>query len=98
MADLSGAEIALSAYLKTIDGNKTAKEQDMRDFFLSLAQSWRSHIRKDAIIQHNDSDPHPFDEYRINGTVKNMDIFYEVFDIKEGAPMYLAPQKRVHIW
>jgi predicted metalloendopeptidase len=46
----------------------------------------------------NDSDPHPIGEYRTNGTIKNMDTFYEAFDIKKGDPMYIAPEARVRLW
>ena len=94
MADLSGAEITFRAYLKV----KKATNQDKRNFFINFAKTWREHKRKGAIIRQNNSDPHPLGEYRINGTVKNMDVFYEIFNIKKDDPMYLAPEKRVHIW
>ena len=46
----------------------------------------------------NDSNAHPEAKYRINSTVKNMDAFYKAFDVKKGDGMYLAPEKRVHVW
>ena len=35
---------------------------------------------------------------RATQPLKNVDAFYEVFDVKEGDGMYLAPEERVRIW
>jgi putative endopeptidase len=43
-------------------------------------------------------DPHSPSEFRINGVVKNIDIFYKIFNIKKSDKMYLPPNKRVSIW
>ena len=37
-------------------------------------------------------------EYWTGGTIRNMDAFYEAFDVKEGDGMYLPPEERVEIW
>ena len=37
-------------------------------------------------------------EFRVNGIVRNVDRFYDAFDVHEGDAMYLAPDQRVHIW
>ena len=34
---------------------------------------------------------------RVNGTVREMDEFYEAFGITDGK-MYISPQNRIHIW
>ena len=31
-------------------------------------------------------------------TVRNLDAWYEVFGVKPGQPLYLAPAERVRIW
>jgi len=98
IADLSGSEIALKAYLKITDSKKVPRKEALQDFFIQIAKTWRTKYRKQAIIMHNDSDSHPIGEYRANGTIKNMDTFYEAFDIKKGDPMYIAPENRVHLW
>ena len=43
-------------------------------------------------------DPHSPDEFRVNGVVRNIDEFYEAFDVSEGDALYLAPEERVRIW
>ncbi|MBG9981878.1 hypothetical protein HZY86_01970 [Aerococcaceae bacterium DSM 111020] len=44
------------------------------------------------------SDPHAPEQLRTDMPAMNMDPFYEAFDIKEGDPMYLAPEDRFDFW
>jgi len=98
IADLSGCEISLKSYLKSAHENKIPRKEALQTFFKQIAKTWRAAYRSQAVIMHNDTDPHPLGEYRTNGTLKNMDAFYEAFDIKEGDAMYLPPEDRVQIW
>lgn len=43
------------------------------------------------------TDNHAPGSLRVNGSVREMDEFYEAFDITDGK-MYITPQKRIHIW
>ncbi|MBT8145019.1 MAG: hypothetical protein KJO55_09980, partial [Gammaproteobacteria bacterium] len=36
--------------------------------------------------------------YRVNGIVRNMDTFYDAFDVQPGDELYLPPEQRVRIW
>lgn len=67
-------------------------------FFMSWATVWRTLIREDALRTQVKTDPHSPGIYRATQPLKNIDAFYEAFDIKEGDAMYLAPEKRVRIW
>ena len=67
-------------------------------FFMSWATVWRTLTREDALETQIKTDPHSPGLYRATQPLKNIDAFYEAFDIKEGDPMYLAPEKRVRIW
>jgi putative endopeptidase len=67
-------------------------------FFMSWATVWRTLSRPDALETQIKTDPHSPGIYRATQPLKNIDAFYEAFDIKEGDPMYLAPEKRVRIW
>ena len=96
-ADLSGTEIALRAYLRTLKDDKQ-KAEGIKDFFIHFGKTWRSKSHPKRLIMLNDVDGHPVAEYRINGTLKNMDPFVKAFDVKKGDGMYLAPEKRVHVW
>ena len=50
------------------------------------------------MIQRLATDPHSPAEFRCNQVVKNIDIYYEAFDVSESDEMYLAPKDRVVIW
>lgn len=67
-------------------------------FFMSWATVWRTLIREDALRSQITTDPHSPGYNRATQPLKNVDAFYEVFDVKEGDGMYLAPEERVRIW
>lgn len=98
IADLSGAEIALSAYMKVTLKKGVSKDKALKAFFSQIAQTWRSVYREQVLIRLIDADPHPTSEFRTNGTLENMDVFYETYEIKKGDSMYLEPSKRIKIW
>ncbi len=67
-------------------------------FFMSWATVWRTLSRDEALRNQVKTDPHSPGKVRAVQPLLNIDSFYEAFDIKEGDPMYLAPEKRVRIW
>lgn len=95
LADLGGMSLAFQGLQKNL-GGKTTKEQRTA-FFSSWANVWKSKETKASIIQALASDPHAPPSFRGN-LVKNVDAFYETFDLKEGDPMYLPKEKRVQMW
>ena len=44
------------------------------------------------------TDPHSPGEARCNGPIVNIDAWYEAFHVKPGDAMFVAPDKRIHIW
>ncbi len=94
-----GAYDGLQLYFKEngrpdkIDGF-TAEQR----FFMSWTTVWRTLSRPNALEMQIKTDPHSPGIYRAIQPLKNIDAFYEAFDIKEGDSMYLAPEKRVRIW
>jgi len=67
-------------------------------FFMSWATVWRTKARDEALKNQVKVDPHSPGRFRATEPLKNVDAFYEAFDIKEGDPMYVAPENRVRIW
>lgn len=67
-------------------------------FFMSWATVWRTLTREDALRTQIKTDPHSPGIYRATQPLKNIDAFYDAFDINEGDGMYLAPEDRVRIW
>lgn len=101
IGDLGGTAIALRAYELSLDGNEAPIIDGMTGaerFFLGLAQVWRSKYRDEAIELQVKSDPHSPAYFRVNGVVRNIDAFYEAFDVNPGDTHYLAEDERVRIW
>jgi endothelin-converting enzyme/putative endopeptidase len=100
IADLGGLAAAYDAYRETLKGAGTAKDGDFsgdQQFFISYAQSHRSHARDAALRRQVMTDEHSPWEYRAD-MVRNIDAWYGAFGVKAGEKLYLAPQDRVRIW
>jgi predicted metalloendopeptidase len=101
IGDLGGLSIALVAYRIAL-GDNPAPVLDgltgLQRVFYGWAQAWRSKARDEEKIRRLAIDPHSPPEFRCNGTVRNIDAFYEAFDIRPGDALYLAPESRVRIW
>ncbi|CAM1358131.1 Endothelin-converting protein [Tenacibaculum litopenaei] len=67
-------------------------------FFLSWGTIWRTKMRDEALKNRIMTDTHAPGMYRAYMPLKNVDAFYEAFDVKEGDNMYLKPEDRVRIW
>lgn len=67
-------------------------------FFMSWATVWRTLAREDALRTQVKTDPHSPGHIRATQPLKNVDAFYQAFDIKEGDPMFLPVDQRVSIW
>ena len=45
-----------------------------------------------------ETDPHSPPYFRINGPVRNLDAWYDAFDVTPDDDLYLPPEERVRIW
>jgi len=100
IADVAGLAAAYDAYHASLKG----KEAPMIDglsgdqrFFISFAQIWASKMREQAMRARIATNGHAPAQYRAL-TVRNMDAWYQAFQVKKGDKLYLAPDKRVKIW
>jgi predicted metalloendopeptidase len=66
-------------------------------FFLSHAQIWRWKYRENAMRQQLVTGPHSPGNFRPYVS-RNLDPWYQAFDVKPGQAMYLPPEQRVRIW
>lgn len=101
IADLGGLQLALDAFKQTEayqSGRAIAGQTPLQRFFLAYAFSFAGNIRDEKLATQLLSDTHSPAPARINLIVRNLDAFYEAFDLKPGDPMYLAPADRVRIW
>jgi putative endopeptidase len=101
IGDLGGLAIAYTALENTLKGKKTELidgfTQEQR-FFLSYAQVWRRNVRPERLRMQLKTDPHSPAEYRVNGSLPNLQAFYDAFGCGETGAMYLSPGKRAMIW
>jgi putative endopeptidase len=101
IGDLSGLEISFKAYKYSLQGQEAPVIDgwtgDQR-FFLAYAQAWRGKSRPEEIRRRIATDPHSPDEFRCNQIVRNLDAFYQAFDVKPTDQMWLDPSQRVKIW
>jgi putative endopeptidase len=67
-------------------------------FFIAYAQSWRTHVRAEALKNRVTVDPHAPERWRTNGPLSNMPSFALAFDCKPGDPMVRSAALIPHIW
>ena len=99
IADLAGLGAAFDAYRLSLGkraADKAYVRQQDREFFIAFAQSWRTKM-SDANLRAQLTNDHAPEMYRI-ATARNMDAWYEAFDVRPGHRLYLEPSARVRIW
>ena len=94
IADLAGLNAALDAYHASLKDPSQAADQQ---FFIAYAESWRTKEREAALRRAIATDGHAPAQYRVD-TVRNLDAWYEAFDVQPGQGLYLKPEERVRIW
>lgn len=101
IADQGGLLVSHLAYLNSLNGKTPAPIDGFTNeqrFYLGYATLWGQNIRPEEILRLTKIDPHSLGKWRVNAALRNIDTFYEAFDIKEGDPMYMMPAERVVIW
>lgn len=101
IADQGGLRIALTAYLNETKDSEPIEIDGftpLQRFYLAYANVWAENIREEEINVRTKTDPHSIGKLRVNATLRNLEPFFEAFDIKEGDPMWQAPEERVTIW
>ena len=89
LADISGVDCIL----------RLAKTNEERKELLeNYARVWACVSQKDGALAQLYSDVHSPAITRVNAVVALFDPFYEIYDVKEGDAMYVAPEERVTRW
>jgi predicted metalloendopeptidase len=99
-ADLAGLLVAHDAYRLSLKGKDDVIIGGLNGeqrFFLAFAKRWRKIQTETALRQQLKSDTHSPGEYR-SDTVRNVDAWYETYQIGPSDKLYLKPQDRVRIW
>jgi putative endopeptidase len=101
IADLGGLTLALDAYHASLGGKPAPVIDGLtgdQRVLLGWAQAWRGKVTDSYVKKQVVSDPHSPRQFRVNGVVHNIDAWYAAFGVKPGQKLYVAPDKRVHIW
>jgi putative endopeptidase len=104
IGDLGGLGIAYRAYLLSLKDNGGSEPAPIdglsakQRLFLSWAQAWRTKGRDEMVLQRLATDPHSPPEFRCNQIVRNIDAFYEAFDLSPEDALWLDQSQRVSIW
>lgn len=101
IGDLGGLSIALLAYQLSLNGQAAPVIDGLtgvQRVFYGWAQVWRTKSRVAEAIRRLAIDPHSPPEFRCNGVIRNIDAFYEAFEVSEGDALFLEPRRRVRIW
>ena len=101
IGDLGGLAIAWRAYQISLGGDESPVIDGLTSaqrFFFAWVQTWRQKSKKEEVERLLALDPHSPNEFRGNQIVRNIDEFYDAFDVTVGDAMWLEPAARVTIW
>ncbi|MGV8942251.1 MAG: M13 family metallopeptidase [Lysobacter sp.] len=101
IGDLGGLTIALEAYRRSLGGSEapviggfTGEQR----FFMGWAQVWRTLWRDDALRQQLVNGTHSPGHIRAFAPLRNIDAWYDAFDVTKADALWVAPEDRVRIW
>lgn len=101
IGDFGGLTVAFAAMERAL----AARPQPVIDgftpeqrFFLGWAQGWRELDRPEFLRFLVASDPHPPNQWRVNGPLSNMPEFKAAWGCKDSDPMVRPAASQPHIW
>jgi len=101
IGDVVGLQIAYKAYRLSLNGEEAPVIDGLtgdQRFFLGFAQIWRDMYRPEALRNRVMTANHPPSNFRLNNTVRQMNEWYEAFNVGPDHALYLPPEERVSIW
>lgn len=101
IADYGGVQISYQAFqqamkeqpLTVVDGFTPEQR-----FFLAYANVWAGNVRPEEVLKRTKTDPHSLGEWRVNGILPHIDVWYEVFDVQPTDSLFIGKEKRAVIW
>ncbi|MDR0489204.1 MAG: peptidase M13 [Propionibacteriaceae bacterium] len=100
IGDLGGLGIAIKAWRLATGGDVEPIDgyTGLQRLFLSWAAAWSYNSRDELVAQRLATDEHSPPEFRCNQVVRNIDEFYEAFNVTPEDQEWLPPKERVTIW
>jgi putative endopeptidase len=101
IGDLGGVGIAWQAYQMSLRGEEAPVIDGLtggQRFFMSWARTWPQKVRDAEVLRLLAIDKHSPGEFRCNQVVRNLDEFYDAFEVGAADELWLEPAARVRIW
>lgn len=101
IADLGGISVAQDAYHASLGGAAAPTLDGLsgdQRLFLAWAQVWRAKAREASLRNQVATDPHSPAKYRAFAPLRNVEGWYTAFNVAPGDKLYIAPEKRAHLW
>ncbi len=107
IADQGGLRISMTAFLdsqdkKGVDVNSESAKIDgltpIQAFYMNYANLWAQNIREEEMRSLTTGDVHSLGENRVNVTLRNIEPFFNAFNITEGQKMFRPASQRIVIW
>ena len=109
VADLGGFFLAYDSYIRYLNKQGFKGDQfrlQLKRFYEAYSYFWSGKWTASHAIVRTLGDEangiakdiHSLFHERVNGIVTNTDDWYDLFDVKPGDKLYLAPEKRIRIW
>jgi len=101
IADYGGFMLAWEMWNNKLQADGLTGEElrhQQREFFLEVANQWKSLTDEETLLNNLKTDVHSANHNRVNGVVRLIDEWYDLFGVKPGDKLYVEPEKRVKIW
>lgn len=96
IADIGGLEFALAGAKKA--AGRALTRTELREFFYAFAYSWRAKDRIHTAAERLATNTHAPPQIRVNHTLRQIDEWYEVYDVSADCPAFIAPAKRIRFF
>ena len=102
LADIGGISLAHDALMTYLEENPDENVEidgftPSQRCFIAWSQLW-AEKSSDEVIPLLLQDNHAPGNYRAYAPLQHLETFYEAFEIEEGDPMWLPPEKRINVW
>lgn len=84
--------------LTTVTAVAKKQGESLEDVYSNWATIWAKLATPDLEKNYLLTDVHAPASVRVNAVLSSIDAFYDIYTIKEGDKMYVAPDQRVAIW
>lgn len=91
MADFAGMQCVMDI----LAGDKEAQKEALESYAAIWARLGTVDYITDSMFL---NDVHSSNNVRVDAVVASLDEFYDLYDVKEGDTMYVAPEDRLNLW